>query len=239
MLPVGHQIWGDVSLGPSITVNNADFQNAVVAYLNSAEGRNTLKEFGLPTWILIGACGFQVVTGMLLLVTIYRSLQGIRNIYEGVTLRPFREEKAKNRQLIAELKPLICHGIYGNAQTGLGVVLGSFSQETDQSNLASTARELTSLYGNGSAEPQKQSMLRILKDDRYSPYRRRRLAAPYRVDDRSFLFDVSINFRDGATTPIQTVMHAFVAMDESDGEISQIPWAVARPFVTIGEPRRM
>ncbi len=215
----------------SITVDRQGFKNATRVYLASPAGKKKLREFGFPSWVLIGLCAFQIVMGVLLLFTVIRFIQGVRHIFEGLTLKPLRDEKLQASKRIDELTPLICHGIYGNAQTGLGVVLGSFSPDADESLNAIIARDLGALYSDQSPNTNEQPMLRILQDDRYQPYRRRQLVEPFSTSSEAILFDVGVDFQDGIPTPLRTVMHAFVAINKEGGEIAQIPWSVANPFV--------
>ena len=207
----------------SLLIDQEAFEKATMQFLKTPQGATVLKSFSLPSWLLLGVSVFQVVAGFLLLFTIRRTAEGFRQMGEGFSLKPLRDARKKELTLSTRLRPLICHGVYGNAQMGLGLVVGSFARDTDHTLLARLSRKLSHLYANGAMRAEDEPMLKVLRDDRYEPYRRRSLPEPYNAIPGAILFDVNIAFVDGVACPVGTVLHAFVAVDEPKGEITQIP----------------
>lgn len=213
-----------------IRVQRAEMNKAVQEYLQTPAAKNVRKEFGLPTWILVGVGAFQGVMGCLEMITIVKFRSGVKNLIEGLTLKALRDQTQGSPEKFAGLKPVIGHLVYGNSSNGLGVVLGSLAAAPNETTLVALAQQLGNLYAQATPEESRKLMWRILKDDTYQPYRRRQLVEPFNVEPDATLFDVNLNLRDGSPTPWQTVMFAFVT---TEGEICQIPWAVVKPFVSV------
>lgn len=213
-----------------IRVQRAEMNKAVQEYLRSPAAKNVRKEFGLPTWVLVGVGAFQGVMGCLEMITIVKFRGGVKNLIEGLTLKALRDQNQGSPEKFAGLKPVIGHLVYGNSSNGLGVVLGSLAAAPNETTLVALAQQLGNLYAQATPEESRKLMWRILKDDTYQPYRRRQLVEPFNVEPDTALFDVNLNLRDGSPTPWQTVMFAFVT---TEGEICQIPWAVVKPFVSV------
>lgn len=214
----------------SIQVDRAGLTSAVQAYLRSRAGHAALKEFALPSWVLVGVGVFQIVMGLLLMLTLIKFPSGIKNLYEGVTLKALRDQQRLSPEKMAQLKPMIGHLLYGHPSTGLALVLGSLADEPNETSLAAVAQHCATLYKQDTTEPAKQAMFRMLKDDAYQAYRRRPLVPPFQIDPQAYLFDAHVNFSEGCPTPWRSMLYAFVV---SESEIAPIPWSVVHPHVKI------
>ncbi len=78
---------------PMIQVQRPAMNQAVQAFLRSPAAKNVRKEFGLPTFVLIGVGAFQAVMGCIEMITIVKFRRGLTNLLEGLTLKALRDQK--------------------------------------------------------------------------------------------------------------------------------------------------
>lgn len=201
----------------------------------------------LENSVLFNVVGTFIVIpiALLLICTIVFARIGFKIMYgtvmSVVTLDVFRDQRKLLQQHPERFTPLIAAGIIVGPR-GHGLVLGSLDPETqtDLDLLERKALELARLY-TGDQVPRNdadEEVLSILRQDAFTPDRRRRVPETHAEGHELLMFDLKIDEAESFTSHSGSLFLACLVTTEKpfrDGEprgsIVQIPWKVVAPAV--------
>jgi hypothetical protein len=212
-------------------VNYPQFNRQVGIYLRSRNGQAFFDSVEIPLWAILVLNAMGVVVGLVLLVSIVRSWQGLKTLWSILRGKGVEDPWRQLRQQPELLRPLIGVGIIIGSQ-GHGLVLGTFDDRIPLIFLVRKSKELASLYASGASSPHEEEIVELLQDDVFQNRRRRRVVAPQAEGRELYLFDMKLKLDELSAGPNESVLIACVATTGEKGVIEQIPWDIAADSVT-------
>jgi|SaaInlStandDraft_1057018.scaffolds.fasta_scaffold52508_2 hypothetical protein len=223
--------------------------SSVIQYLKSDCGQAHLAE--MENSILFNVIGslIMIPIALLLICTIFLAKIGalmlwgvIQSFLTGEVFRDQRKLLLKNEERI---RPLILSTIIIGPD-GHGLVLGTFSKTSQQKTdvLSRKAREFADMYAESFPSSTDEEMSEMLKEDSYSPGRRRVVPESHSAGESLILFDMELNLdeaklsHDGQTQEVSgwvagvTTFDPEKKVEEQRDGIVQIPWEVVAGAVT-------
>lgn len=224
-------------------LDEAAFRDRLQAFLRSSYSEEVWSTLTLDATSRAIANGLMLLVAFLQLFTIFRTWQAMQTIWFILTGKMSAEmsDKSVTRATPEKIHPLLAACILIGPDRKHALALGTFQPVGTYSFdwLAARAHYFAGLYADGPTSSSEESLVRILRNDMYEPFRRQRVPEPFAEGVELYLLDVEVDPNQVLMTPFP--FFAFAITDPGpSGLIAALPKAVVEPAIrTIGQSQPM
>jgi hypothetical protein len=223
---------------PRTILDDELFRQRLQAFLRTPAAAPVWEELSTSLGICLFGSALLLVIHTVQLFTIRWTLDGLKGLWQVLTLQNFKPMFEISRKHPERVHPLIAAGIIVGPDGKHALAVGSFQPSNTYSLdwLAQKAAGFADVYVEGATHASEEPLYELLRDDTYRPYRRRRLPDAYSDGVELYLFDVEVELAQSYPITDDCNLFSFaVTKPGPEGIIAMTPWAVADGALTVVE----